>query len=469
MFKKLMSLVLILSLCIPAATAASAAEAPSVGGTSAIIMDATTGEVLWSKNADQVRAVASMTKVMAAYLVLDAVNSGQISMDTPVPISTYTYYFSRDSRYSNIPFDYDKTYTVEDMLEAFMCYSACAAGPALGELVYGSEDAFVDAMNAKAQEMGIEASFTESYDSGRLSAASMAKLAQKIVNECPQILDIAQRSSFEFGGRTYSTSNELLQGDWEGVGEVDGLKTGWSPSAGSCMVATSTKDGSRLITVTMNAPTVRGRITDSAELLRYGFEVLGDKKAEGYTYASPHTATVSLNGGQVSMQAYLADGNNYVRLRDFANIINGTGSQFSLEYDSNQHAVVIQTGSAYAPSGSEGQATGTETVFTKLTQPVLYVDGESYEINSYLIGGLNYMKVRDLAAAIGCGIEWDSTTGRVVLIPNESADTTANSSVEDGTAADDNTVNSDETVVTDDANVAAVDEEIYSVEENIAA
>ena len=120
-------------------------------------MDNTTGEILWSQDADTIRPVASMTKVMAAYLVYEAIHDGRITMDTPVPISVYTYYFSRDDIYSNIPFEWDQTYTVRDMLEAFLCYSACAAGPALGELLYGSEEAFVDAMNAKVLELGIDA------------------------------------------------------------------------------------------------------------------------------------------------------------------------------------------------------------------------------------------------------------------------------------------------------------------------
>lgn len=436
MKKQLVSFLLIVSLLLPTAQAASAAPAPSVSGSCAIITDAATGEVLWQKNADQVREVASMTKVMATYLVLDAVNQGRISLDTPVPISTYTYYFSRDNRYSNIPFNKNEVYTVADMVEAFMCYSACAAGPALGELLYGSEAAFVQAMNQRAAGMGIAATFTESYDSGRMSARSMARLAQKIINECPSILDFAGQKTFEFGGKTYPTSNDLLFKNDPAMGNVDGLKTGWSPAAGSCMVATATKDGSRLITVTMNAPTVNGRITDSAALLKNGFSRLSEKKNDGYAYASPHVATVRLNGQEVPLQAYMANDNNYVRLRDFANILNGTGSQFGLTYDSTYNAVIINNGSAYELNGVEGQVPQSGTVFTQLRQPVLYVDKQPYAINAYLIGNLNYMKIRDLAAAVGCGIEWDVETGEVVLLPKEQKNT-----VEDnGTPAEDNNV-----------------------------
>ena len=424
MKKKILSLLLVIAILLPTTQIANAATTPKLSGSSGIIMD---------------------------YLVLDAVNQGRISLDTPVPISNYTYYFSRDSRYSNIPFDKDKVYTVADMVEAFMCYSACAAGPALGELLYGSEDAFVEAMLQREVVdgllelgpfrgimMGINATFTESYDSGRMSARSMALLSQKIVNECPSILDFASQKTFEFGGKTYYTSNTLLSYSDPSIGKVDGLKTGWSPAAGSCMAATATKGSSRLITVTMNAPTVNGRITDSAALLSAGFEAIEEKLENGYSYASPHVVTVRLNGETVAMNSYVANGNNYVRLRDFAAVLNGTGSQFSLEYDSGSQAVVINNGAAYQGDLNINVTSGGNTVLTKLQQPVMMVDNAPYAVNTYLIGQLNYMKIRDLAQAVGCGIDWDATTGQVVLVPSETTSQTDDSTLEvDNTAAAD--------------------------------
>lgn len=435
--KKTISLLLqtaILLSTLFGAMPASAASEPDIAGTSAVIMDAATGEVLWSKDADTVRPVASMTKVMAAYLVLEAVREGRITMDTQVPISTYTYYFSRDDVYSNIPFETDAVYTVADMLEAFLCYSACAAGPALGELVYGSEENFVAAMNAKAQELGIDARYDQSYDEGYMSANAMAKLARQVINECPEILTYTSMKTFEFNGKTYSSSNALLGSDDTSIGVVDGLKTGWTPQAGSCMAATSTKDGTRLITVSMNAKAVNARYSDSAALLKYGFSLVAERKADGYAYASPNQATVSMNGQQLTMQAYLANGNNYVRLRDFAAILNGTGSQFGLAYDSASGAVVINSGAPYDGTNSGGLIQG-DTVMSQLHQPVLYVDGEAYAISSYLIGDLNYMKIRDLCAAIGCGIDWDQTTGQVILVPKAADNTNDSGASIDDTAS----------------------------------
>lgn len=426
MKKKLLSIVLSAALLLPTiASPAQAAETPDIQGTSAVIMDNTTGEILWSQDADTIRPVASMTKVMAAYLVYEAIQDGRITMDTPVPISVYTYYFSRDDIYSNIPFEWDQTYIVRDMLEAFLCYSACAAGPALGELLYGSEEAFVDAMNAKVLELGIDAWYDQSYDEGYMSARAMATLSRQVIAECPEILEITSLEEFEFGGETYPSSNNLLgqdQEEQEEIGTVDGLKTGWTPQAGSCMAATSVKDNQRLITITMNARAVNARYSDSKELLQTGFDILEERLEDGYAYASPNAATVSMNGSQLSMQAYLANGNNYVRLRDFAAILAGTGSQFGLTYDSASGAVVMQSGAPYEGTNSGGQITG-GTVMSQLHQPTVYVDSAPYTIDSYLIGDLNYMKVRDLCAAIGCGIDYDATTGQVILIPQETTTT----------------------------------------------
>lgn len=423
MKKRILSfVVLIAMLCSmnPGKEVMAAQSAPDIKGTSAIIVDATTGETLWSKDADTVRPVASMTKVMAAYLVYEALQEGRITMDTPVPISTYTYYFSRDNVYSNIPFDWDKVYTVRDMLEAFLCYSACAAGPALGELLYGSEEGFVAAMNAKAQAWGLAARFDQSYDEGYMSAQAMASIAKHVIDEQPDMLNITAQKNFEFGGKTYSSSNALLDENDASIGKVDGLKTGWTPMAGSCMAATSTKDGMRLITVTMNATAVNARYSDSEALLRYGFALLEERLQEGYAYASPNIAAVSMNGGQLSMQAYMADGNNYVRLRDFAAVLNGTGSQFGLSYDGATGTVIINSGAPYDGTNSGGSLEG-GPVMSQLRQPVVRVDGQDYTIDAYLIGDLNYMKIRDLCDAIGCGIEWDQTTGQVVLLPKAEA------------------------------------------------
>lgn len=420
MKKKVTSLLLALAMLLSLMpTAAFAAEEPKVTATSAILIDNETGEVLWERNADEKREIASMTKIMVAYLTYEAIDEGRINYETKVPISASVREFSNNRVYSNIPFEENKEYTVAEVLDAFMCYSSCAAGPALGELLYGTEEACVEAMNEKAKEMGLDATFTCTYDDGIMSARTTAKMVRAIVQDYPQILASTSKVTFEFGGQTYNTTNKLLTGEWGDIGVVDGMKTGTSPNAGFCFAATSSKDSARLISVVMNAATRDDRFTDSANLLSYGYTLLGEKRADGYAYAYPHTASVTMDGQTLELQAYLVNGNNYVRLRDYANILNGMAAQFSLEYDAASGSVVVQTGKAYRPGGSEGLAVGTEPVFTKLRTPSLLVDNASFAINSYLIDDLNYMKIRDLAAAVGCGIDYNAQTGQVVLVPSQ--------------------------------------------------
>ena len=422
MQKKVTSLVLMLALMLSMMPlTAFAAEAPEVTATSAILIDNETGEVLWERNADAKREIASMTKIMVAYLTYEALDEGRITFGTKVPISDEVRAFSNNTVYSNLPFDEKKDYTVKEVLDAFMCYSSCAAGPALGELLYGTEEDCVAAMNEKAKEMGLDATFTLTYDDGIMSARTTAKMVRAIVQDYPQILACTSQVTFEFGGKTYNTTNKLLTGEWGDIGVVDGMKTGTSPNAGFCFAATSSKDSARLISVVMNAASRDDRFNDSAELLSYGYTLLGEKRAAGYAYAYPHTASVTMDGQALALQAYLVNGNNYVRLRDFANILNGTAAQFALEYDQASNSVVVETGKAYRPGGSEGLAVGTEPVFTKLLNPTLRVDGAPYAINAYLIDDFNYMKVRDLAATVGCGIDYNNATGEVVLLPNQTS------------------------------------------------
>ena len=422
MQKKVTSLVLMLALMLSMMPlTAFSAEAPEVTATSAILIDNETGEVLWERNADAKREIASMTKIMVAYLTYEALDEGRITFGTKVPISDEVRAFSNNTVYSNLPFDEEKDYTVEEVLDAFMCYSSCAAGPALGELLYGTEEDCVAAMNEKAKEMGLDATFTLTYDDGIMSARTTAKMVRAIVQDYPQILACTSQVTFEFGGKTYNTTNKLLTGEWGDIGVVDGMKTGTSPNAGFCFAATSSKDSARLVSVVMNAASRGDRFNDSAELLSYGYTLLGEKRAAGYAYAYPHTASVTMDGQALALQAYLVNGNNYVRLSDFANILNGTAAQFALEYDQASNSVVVETGKAYRPGGSEGLAVGTEPVFTKLLNPTLRVDGAPYAINAYLIDDFNYMKVRDLAATVGCGIDYNNATGEVVLLPNQTS------------------------------------------------
>lgn len=127
--------------------AAQAAEAPNVNANAAIAIEESTGKILYSKDADKLMGIASMTKMMDEYLLLEAIDKGQIKWDDKVTISEYAYKVSQDTSLSNVPLRLGEEYTVQELYEAMAIYSANGAAIAISEKIAGSEKEFVDAMN----------------------------------------------------------------------------------------------------------------------------------------------------------------------------------------------------------------------------------------------------------------------------------------------------------------------------------
>ena len=260
------------------------ADAAYVGGqyissAGACVMDYETGEILYEYNGNVPRVPASMTKIMNVYCVYEAIANGEISLDTVVPISSKVYSISRNSGYPNVvPLYYNQTYTVDEMLSIVVAHSASGAAVALAELVGGgSEAAFVQRMNDKAAEMGINAHY---YDScgialNQITPVGMATLARNIIRDYPDILNRSSLKSVYFHGNSYRTTNRLLDSYYY-VG-ADGLKTGTTSAAGYCFCGTAVRNGRRIITVTMSSSSSNQRFVDTSRLLDYGFEAAAAK------------------------------------------------------------------------------------------------------------------------------------------------------------------------------------------------
>lgn len=282
-------------------------EAANVGGKEitsqdACVMDFETGEILYEYNGDVPRVPASMTKIMNLYLVYEALQNGEISLDTVVPISKNVYNKSRNSVYQSVlPLYYDTTYTVDEMIGVIVTYSASGAAVAMAELLGdGSEENFVAKMNAKAKEMGIDATY---YDScgiaeNKVSPIAMATLARNIIKDYPDILVRSAKKSVRFHGNTYKTTNHLLDTYYyEGA---DGLKTGTTGAAGYCFCGTAVRGGRRMISVTMRSSSTGQRFIDTARLLDYGFSVANAKYGSIY-YTNTKTY---INGASVPTYFY---------------------------------------------------------------------------------------------------------------------------------------------------------------------
>ncbi|WP_216831780.1 D-alanyl-D-alanine carboxypeptidase family protein [Alkalihalobacterium elongatum] len=272
---------------------------------SAILVDANTGKVLVEKNADVMLPPASMSKMMTEYLVHEAIYNGTIAWDQTVPINSFISNMSHQAGSSNVFLDPEETYTVKDLYEAMAIESGNAATIALAEVIAGGSYAtFVERMNEKAEEMGLEDySFVNSTglpnrsyrgkhvagnenDENRLSARATAKLAFHLINDFPEMLDTASIPMKKFQGDILTDVdtqsclndwtcmrnwNEMLPGlkhDYQGM---LGLKTGYTNEAGYCFTGVAERNGVTLISVVMRLKDLDDRFTETQRLLDYGF------------------------------------------------------------------------------------------------------------------------------------------------------------------------------------------------------
>jgi len=236
----------------------------------AIVIDSLTGTVIYEFNADELRVPASMTKMVAAYVVFDAIKEGVVNLDTLIETTASTARFSRVRAFSNVPMPFRSQYSIRDLLYVVIARSASAATIALGDGIFGSERALVAQMNIKVEELGIEASFSDSWGGSRdnrMSARGMAEMTRSFIDNHPEILYFTSQASVTFDEIEYRNTNPLLT-SFDGA---DGFKTGFTNPAGWCFTGTAIQNNRRLITVTMGSA-FGHRFPDTIALLDYGFD-----------------------------------------------------------------------------------------------------------------------------------------------------------------------------------------------------
>lgn len=267
----------------------------------AILIDADSGKILYEQNADTPLGIASMSKMMTEYILLDAIKAGKVSWDQEYHVNEYTYKLSHNRALSNVPLREDGTYTIRELYEAMAIYSANAATVAIAETVAGTETEFVKLMNKKAEELGLEGykfvnstglnnrdlmgmhpAGTGPEDENVMPARSVAKLAYHLLKDYPEVLKTASIPKKIFREGTddaieMQNWNFMLPGlvyEYEGV---DGIKTGTTDLAGYCFTGTAQRNGTRLIAVVMNAVDSNGvgsykaRFDAAKKLFDYGF------------------------------------------------------------------------------------------------------------------------------------------------------------------------------------------------------
>lgn len=289
-----------------------------------ILLDADTGKVLFQKNADVLLPIASMSKMMSEYLILEAINTGKIKWEQVVPISAEVAAVSHNTSLSNVPLRVDEQYTVRELYESVAIYSSNGSTMALAEMISGSYPQFVKLMNETASKLGMGTegkdfkfinstglpnkyvpenmrySGTSELDENLLTVRATAVLAYRLLNDYPEVLDTASipKKIFKEG-----TSDQIKMDNWNwmlpelvyGYQYIDGLKTGHTDSAGFCFTGTAEKDGQRLITVIMKSESEKQRFDETRRLMEYGFNNFAKKELipDGFQLEGSETLPVS--------------------------------------------------------------------------------------------------------------------------------------------------------------------------------
>ena len=243
-----------------------------ISAKSAILVDFNTGKVLYSKNENEPLAMASMTKVMSMLLIMEKIDDGSLKYDDIVEISTESSSMGGSQIFLN-PGD---KYKVIDLLKGVAMASANDAVVALAEKTYGSKEHFIEAMNKKAESLGLRNThFVNVHgldEEGHYSSAyDMSVMARELLKH-EKILDFT-RVYEEYltkpdGSQIWLVNTNKLVRFYDGV---DGLKTGFTQNAGYCLTATGKKNNLRLISVVMGEESIEKRSSDTVKLLNYGF------------------------------------------------------------------------------------------------------------------------------------------------------------------------------------------------------
>ena len=273
--KKLIYFLLIVPFCMDLSAQSLVPKAPKLNLSSYILIEASTNTVIAEFNSDNQIAPASMTKVMSGYVIADQIANGSISLDDKVLISEKAW----KTGGSKMFIEAGKKVSVKDLLSGIIIQSGNDATIAMAEYVAGSEEGFVDFMNAYASELGLTNSLFQnstgfSDPNHFTSAKDLAKLTQALINNFPDHYATYKEKEFTFSGIRQLNRNKLLWRD----DSVDGVKTGHTDSAGFCLISSAQRNDMRLIAVVAGSESENERLTASQRLLEYGFRFYATQK-----------------------------------------------------------------------------------------------------------------------------------------------------------------------------------------------
>ncbi len=248
----------------PAATFTS-----SIACKGCLLMEASTGRILYADRADDPLPIASVTKVMATLLIMEAIDAGKLNLNDMVTVSER----AASMGGSQVFLEPGEQMTVDDLLKSLIVVSANDATVALAEAVYGSEEAFIAAMNEKAQSLGLQnTNFVNTNGlpaEGHHSSARDVALTTRELLKHPLVLNYTNiwMDTIRGGAFGLANTNKLVR-FYEGA---NGMKTGFTSEAGYCLSGTAKRNGMQLIAVVLGAPTSSDRFALAKQLLDFGF------------------------------------------------------------------------------------------------------------------------------------------------------------------------------------------------------
>ena len=294
-------------------------NAPDLDLKSYILIEPTTNTIIAESNSTGLIEPASMTKVMTAYVLADQIDNDLISLDDKVLISEKAWKMGGSKMFIEV----GKKVSIEDLLKGIIIQSGNDAAVAISEYVGGTEDGFVDLMNAYAGSLGMDnTDFRNSTglpDEKHLtSSKDLATLTSNFMTKFPDIFTLFKEKEFEYGGISGNkfNRNKLLWRDET----ADGVKTGYTSSAGYCLIGSAIRGNMRLITVVAGSDTANKSFADTQRLLEYGFRFYATQK---YFDANKEYTKAKVWGGNADQAALGVEKDVLVTLprTNFKNVI----------------------------------------------------------------------------------------------------------------------------------------------------
>lgn len=247
----------------------STIPAPTLGAKAWLSLDVNSNQIIAAHNADELIEPASLTKLMTAYLVFEALESGRLQLDQEVLVSEKAWRTEGSRMFINP----NSRVAVNDLLQGVIVQSGNDATVALAEAVAGSEEAFAALMNEEAKRQGLTNTYFENSsglpgDKHLTSVRDLGILAKNLVTRFPQYIHYYGQKEYLYNKINQPNRNRLLWLD----NTVDGLKTGHTKSAGYGLITTAVRDGRRIITVVTGTANDAARTEDSLKLLNWSYQ-----------------------------------------------------------------------------------------------------------------------------------------------------------------------------------------------------